>query len=47
MRNPYALAAMNPLAMGGLYNPYAGAMLGTSMLGGASFFGGLGLGGLF
>ncbi len=50
MKNPYALMGAG---MGGFmpmtpaYNPWAASMLGSSLLGGRSFFGSLGLGGLF
>lgn len=52
MKNPYALmgagltTGYTPLASA--YNPWAASMLGSSLLGsGSSFFGSLGLGGLF
>lgn len=53
LKNPYAVAQMNPygsmygMPMAQAYNPYAASMLGTSMLGGSSFFGSLGLGRFF
>ena len=54
LKNPYATMAVNPYASAygnpyaQAYNPYASSMLGTSLLNsGASFFGGLGLGGMF
>ena len=52
LKNPYALygAGVGGLGFGGLttgYNPYAASMLGTSLLGSQSFFGSLGLGGMF
>jgi hypothetical protein len=49
MRNPYALmgAGVGHSPMMGGYNPWAASMLGSSLLGGQSFFAGLGLGGMF
>lgn len=55
MKNPYAMygaGATGGLGFGyqpvaGAYNPYQASMIGTSLLGSSSFFGNLGLGGLF
>lgn len=57
LKNPYAMmgAGMGGYGMGGYgmmpaqsaYNPYAASLMGSSMLGGSSFFGSLGLGGMF
>lgn len=49
LKNPYALAQTGGFGypMAQAYNPYASSMLGSSLLGGAGFFGSLGLGGLF
>ena len=49
LKNPYAqygAGVVNPYGVGA-YNPYASSVLGSSLLGGTSFFGGLGLGQLF
>jgi hypothetical protein len=53
MKNPYALAGAgmvggfgySPIASG--YNPWAAAMLGSTLSSGSNFFAGLGLGGMF
>lgn len=51
MKNPYAMVGAGLVGgytpMASAYNPWAASMLGSSMLGGSSFFGSLGLGGLF
>lgn len=52
LKNPYAMMGAGiggfgyPM-MAQAYNPYAASMIGTSLLGSSSFFGSLGLGGLF
>lgn len=52
LRNPYAMMGAGiggygmPL-MAQAYNPYAASMIGSSLLGGSSFFGSLGLGRFF